>query len=64
MDTTEIPEILFKHEKPLYCEGCQTLERFAQAVCGVSIFADSQNTTRHSPEQPAVVYPDLSRMLD
>lgn len=64
MDMTEIPEILFKHKKLLYCEDGQTLEGLAQGVCGVSIFAGSQNTTGNSPEKPAVPYTDLSSILD
>lgn len=64
MDTTEIPEILFKHKKLLYCESGPTPEGLAQGVCGVSIFADSQNTTGNSPEQPAVPYSELRRIWD
>jgi len=61
---TEIQEILFKLKKKLFpCEGSQTLEQVAQKGCEVSILGDTPNSTGHSPQQPALVHPTLSKGL-
>lgn len=44
-----------------YFEGDQTLEKAAHRDCGVSILGHIQNPAGHSPEQPAVVDPALSK---
>ena len=62
VETQEIP---FKHKKTLfYCDGDQTLEQITQRGCGVFILGDIQNPAGHSPEQPALADPVLSRGLD
>ena len=54
-------EIPLKYANQLfYCEGDRTLEQIAQRDCEVSLRGDTQNPTRHSPEQPALVDPALS----
>ncbi|KAK4832344.1 hypothetical protein QYF61_021873 [Mycteria americana] len=62
---TKTQEIPFKHMKKLfYHEGGETLQKVAQRGCGVSILEDIQNWTKHSPEQPALADPALSKGLD
>lgn len=54
---------LNRREKKIYCKSHQTLEHVAQKVYGVFILVVFQNTTGHSPEQPAVVALALYREL-
>lgn len=45
----------------LYCKSGQTPEQVAHRRCRVSTLEDIPNTTGHGPEQPARVYPALSK---
>lgn len=46
-----------EENKHFYFRGDQTLERFVQASCGVSILGSTQNLAGCGPEQPALVGP-------
>lgn len=47
----------------LYYEVDQTLKQITQRGFEVSILGDTQNLTRHNPEQLALTYPALRKEL-
>lgn len=65
MAQTETQEIQLKlKEKILHYEGGHTQEQVTQRYYGVLIFGDIQNLVGHDPQQPALVDPVLSRVMD
>lgn len=54
-----------EHKKRFfYCEGCWAQEEVAQRGCKVLILGVIQNSTGHSPGQPAVVDTAVSRSME
>lgn len=48
-------KILFKHNKKLLCFESDQYEQVVQRSSGVFILEVTQNWTRHSPDQPALI---------
>lgn len=56
-------EILIRYWKNVLPWSGQILEQFVQRGCGASIFGSVQDWTGHSPEQPVLNRPALTRAL-
>lgn len=62
---SEIQEILFNRKKKLFhCERDQMLEQVFQRGYKISVLERDSKPAGHSPEQPAVGGPALSRGLN
>lgn len=53
-----------RNQKLFHIENGQALKQVDQKNCTVSIPGDTQHPAGQCPEQPALVYPTLSRGLD